>query len=47
MENGEYVTDDDGKRLPVLDNDGEPVKDTRLVEKYVMSYSKQPMPADR
>jgi uncharacterized FlaG/YvyC family protein len=44
-ENGDFALDPDGNRIPVIDNDGEPVKATRFVEKYVMSYSKQPMPS--
>lgn len=45
MDGDEFALNDAGERIPVLDSDGEPVKDTRLVEKYVMSYSKQPAPA--
>ena len=45
MDGDEFALNDAGERIPILDSDGEPVKDTRLVEKYVMSYSKQPAPA--
>ena len=45
MDGDEFALNDAGERIPLLDSDGEPVKDTRLVEKYVMSYSKQPAPA--
>jgi hypothetical protein len=44
MDGNDYVLNDADERVPVLDKDGEPVKDTRLIEKYVMSYSKQPSP---
>lgn len=37
---GEIVTDEDGNRVPLLDEAGEPVLDKKYVERFVVSYGR-------
>ncbi len=37
-ESGDFILDDDGNRIPLLDETGEPIEEKKYVERYIVTY---------